>query len=402
MNKITILENKILEYAWGSRTFISSLIGKDAPSSHPQAEMWMGAHMKAPSTVNIERKKIPLNELIKEYPVEILGKMTAEKFSNELPFLFKVLAASKPLSIQTHPDKKQAVEGFNREETSKIPVDSPERNYRDKNHKPELICAITNMCLLKGFRHPIQIKEYFSPFEKILDKEGIDIIKELAAGGNLENFYKKFISLNQVTSNGLLEEILNISEENAGSDPAYKWVGRLGQEYPHDMSVLAPLILNLINLKPGESLFLPARELHSYLDGAGLEIMANSDNVLRGGLTKKHIDNGELLRVLDFTPSDVNKIKQKKLNDFEYAYDSPAEEFLLSVIKLTDNKKIYKSPESRSVEIMICMNGRAELSEPPDNKLIINKGMCALIPASASEYTIKGKSTLYKAAVPEL
>ncbi|MFC1841434.1 mannose-6-phosphate isomerase, class I, partial [Thermodesulfobacteriota bacterium] len=224
MNKIAILENRILEYAWGSRSYISSLTGKKTPSAKPQAEMWMGAHRKAPSIVNTENKKIPLDELIREHPVEILNRSAADKFSKELPFLFKVLAASKPLSIQAHPDKKQAAEGFNREEINKIPVDAPERNYRDKNHKPELICAISNMWLLKGFRHPLQILEFFSPFEKILNKPGNDFIKKLAASGNLKDFFKDLLYVDERTKNRLLDEMLNISEKLINSDPAYKWV----------------------------------------------------------------------------------------------------------------------------------------------------------------------------------
>lgn len=402
MNKIALLENAILEYEWGSRSFISSLLGKDSPSSHPQAEMWMGAHIKAPSIAKVENNKIPLDELIGEYPVEILGKPTAEKFSNELPFLFKVLAASKPLSIQAHPDKKQAGKGFNREEINKIAIDSPERNYRDNNHKPELILAFTNMSLLKGFRHPDKIKEYFRPFEKILNKTGIDFIKNLATHCSLNIFFKDLMHLEDAAKKRLLKEILDISDRIIESNQVYKWVDRLGKEYPDDIGALSPLFLNLINLKPGEALFLPARELHSYLDGAGLEIMANSDNVLRGGLTKKHVDKAELLNVLNFTPSEIKKIEPKKLNPCEYAYDSPAEEFLLSVIELADSRSIYKGPESRGVEILLCMDGCAEISAVSNNRLILNKGMCALIPASAGAYTINGKSTLYKAAVPLL
>lgn len=399
MNKIALLENRILEYAWGSRSFISSLTGKETPSANPQAEMWMGAHIKAPSIVNIENKKLQLDKLISEHPAEILNSSTADKFSNELPFLFKVLAASKPLSIQAHPDKNQAVKGFSRENKKKIPVDAPERNYRDKNHKPELICALSNMWLLKGFRHPSQIIKLFSPFEKVLNKAGTDFIKESAAGGNLKEFLKNLLYLNERQKNKLLNEIKNIPEKVIESDPAYKWVDRLKQEYPDDIGILSPLFLNLVNLEPGEAIFLPAREFHSYLDGAGLEIMANSDNVLRGGLTNKHIDKSELLNVLDFIPATAEKIEPKKLN-FEQVYESPAEEFVLSVICLTDTVSVYKSSESRSVEIILCTDGCAEISASANNRLILNKGMCVLIPASTGAYTIKGRSTVFKATVP--
>lgn len=399
MNKIALLENQILEYAWGSRTFISSLTGKETPSANPQAEMWMGAHTKAPSILKIENNKIQLHKLISKHPVETLNSYVAEKFSKELPFLFKVLAASKPLSIQAHPDKIQAVEGFKRENLNKIPIDAPERNYRDKNHKPELICALSNMWLLKGFRHPSQIMELFGPFEKVLNKKVIHSIKEPDAVENLKGFLKILLYLDEGEKNNLLNEIKNISEKVIESNPAYKWVSRLKKEYPNDIGALSPLFLNLINMKPGEAIFLPEREFHAYLEGAGLEIMANSDNVLRGGLTNKHIDKSELFNVLDFTPSETEKIKPKRIN-FEQVFESSAEEFMLSRIHLPDTGSIYRSSESRSVEIILCTDGFAEISASVNNQLTLSKGMSAFIPASAGMYTIRGESTVFKATVP--
>jgi len=401
MKSIVILENEILEYAWGSKFFISRLTGKNTPFTNPQAEMWMGAHKKAPSIVNVKNKKIPLNELIREYPDAILGRSTTYRFSKELPFLFKVLAASKPLSIQAHPDKHQAEKGFSQENINKIPNDAPERNYRDKNHKPELLCALTNMWILKGFRHPDEIIDLFRPFDNTLNKTGANFIKNLIPDGDIKGFFKDLLYIDEEIKNTLLDDMYHILERIIETNPVYKWVNRLRQEYPNDIGILSPLFLNLIHLEPGEAIFLPSREFHAYLDGAGLEIMANSDNVLRGGLTPKHIDKTELLNILDFAPVKVEKIKPKKINSFEQVYESPAEEFILSVIELIDNKSVYKSSESRSVEITLCTDGCAEISNVAGDRITLNKGMCALIPASADCYTINGKSTIFKATVPE-
>ena len=167
MKKICLLENEILEYPWGSKSFIPGLLGMSQTNNNPKAEMWMGSHKKAPSKVILNSSRIPLDKLIKDYPEDILGDKTSLKFSGELPFLFKVLSASKPLSIQAHPDKIQATFGFERENSKSISIDAPTRNYRDNNHKPELICALTTMWALKGFRKPMEIINLFKPLQNI-------------------------------------------------------------------------------------------------------------------------------------------------------------------------------------------------------------------------------------------
>ena len=189
MKRICVLENEILEYDWGSRYFIPELLGLIPPFEKPRAEMWMGSHRKAPSKAILDGIRIPLYELIQKYPEDILGDMISKKFSGELPFLFKVLSASRPLSIQAHPDKQKAVLGFDRENRMGIAIDAPERNYRDKNHKPELICALTTMWALKGFRDPQSILELFEPLIMISSRCGIDILKKQPDQDGLKLFF---------------------------------------------------------------------------------------------------------------------------------------------------------------------------------------------------------------------
>jgi len=394
------MKNTIQEYAWGSHTAIADLMGNQSPSTKPQAELWMGAHPKAPSLVKYDDKWVSLLDLITQYPADILGKEIAAKFNNKLPYLFKVLAASKPLSIQAHPSIKQAKEGFERENRMGIPLDSPDRNYKDENHKPECICALTPFLALYGFR---KISEIISLMEKIclkvLDKE-LNHLKRQPNSEGLKSFFHSLITISGQIKKQIIEHSVTNAQKLSKDNLGFKWMINFYREYPDDIGVFAPILLNLISLKPGQALFLPSGELHAYLEGLGIELMANSDNVLRGGLTKKHIDVPELLKVLSFEETDVNILLSQKDKDCEGVYYSMAEEFVLTVI--SDEKNIsYTSPEKRSVEIILCTDGKASIADISINENIaLTKGTSVIIPSSVNKYRIEGKATLYKASVP--
>jgi len=400
MNRICLLENDVLEYAWGSKSFIPELLGMSPPFKKPQAEMWMGSHKKAPSKAILDNEIISLDRLIEKYPEDILGASTSYKFSGELPFLFKVLSASKPLSIQAHPNKIQAKSGFERENKKGIALDDPERNYRDNNHKPELICALTTMWALKGFRRPVEISELFKPLHDISRRCGIDIIQNQPDENGIKLFFLNLMNREKHDARSLVEDTAKIISTVKNNNPAYEWVEKLNQEYPGDIGVLSPLFLNVLKLNPGEAVYLPACELHAYLSGSGLEIMANSDNVLRGGLTPKHIDKTELMNVLSFAPATPEIAERKQWESFETFYPSMAEEFILSVIDLPDDKSVYEKDGQRSVEILLCTEGNAEISDMAGERKILNKGTSMLIPSVVEGYSIRGKAIIYKASVP--
>jgi mannose-6-phosphate isomerase len=400
MKKICLMKNTIQEYAWGSHTAIADLVGNHSPSTKPQAELWMGAHPKAPSLVKYDDKWLSLLELIKQFPADILGKDVAAKFDNKLPYLFKVLAASKALSIQAHPSIKQAKQGFERENRLKIPLDSPNRNYKDENHKPECICALTPFLALYGFR---KISEIISLMEKICLKvlyKELNNLKRQPNSEGMKSFFRSLITINGRIKKQIIEHAITNAQKLSEDNPGFKWMINLYKEYPDDMGIFAPILLNLISLKPGQAIFLPSGELHAYLDGLGIELMANSDNVLRGGLTKKHIDVPELLNVLNFEETNVNILLSQKDKDCERIYHSMAEEFVLSVI--SDEKNIsYTSPEKRSVEIILCTDGKASITDISINEnILLKKGTSVIIPSSVNKYRIEGKATLYKASVP--
>jgi len=400
MKTIGLLKNTVQEYAWGSYTAIPELLGKDSPSNRPEAELWMGAHPKAPSMVNCEGKWTSLIELIKNNPIDILGKEVASRYGNRLPYLLKVLAAAKPLSIQAHPSLKQASTGFERENSLRIPLNAFNRNYKDDNHKPECICALTPFWALNGFR---KISGILSLMEKIcpqsFNKE-LDELRNQPDHVGLKRFFNDLMTMDSNRQKLLINDAVKNAQKLSEYNKVFEWIVNLHNEYQEDVGIFSPVILNLICLEPGQAMFLQAGELHAYLDGVGIELMANSDNVLRGGLTPKHVDVHELLNVLNFEEREINILSAQKRSNYEYVYLTPADEFELSVI--TDDKSMdYTSSEKRSVEIILCTDGEATIKDIGKNvSVALVKGVSVVIPASVERYGIKGKGTFYKASVP--
>jgi mannose-6-phosphate isomerase len=400
MEKIAPLQNTVQDYAWGSKTAIAELLGQPVPAETPQAELWMGTHPKAPSRVLSDGHWRSLPKVIEDNPEEVLGKRVAKRFAGRLPFLFKVLAAAKPLSIQAHPDLAQARQGFARENKLGIPLDAPQRNYKDDNHKPEIICALTPFWALNGFR---KIEEIIGLLERLqvhsLRRE-IDTLRTQPNSEGLRAFFHDLMILDEERRGKVLSESIASAEPRTEEDPLCHWMIKLNQEYPGDIGVLSAALLNLIRLEPGEAMCLPAGELHAYLEGVGIELMANSDNVLRGGLTPKHVDVQELLKILSFTAGEVDILAPQSFSSGEVVYPTPAKEFVLSVIAVEEDA-VFRSKINRSVEIMLCTEGEAEVKDTGDeSRTRLTKGTSIVIPAAVERYLITGKATLYRAAVP--
>ncbi len=398
MNKPLILKNSIQKYAWGSHAAIQNLLGTQAPEE-PWAELWMGAHPKAPSQVRVDGHWIPLDRLIQQFPTEILGETVAKHFSGAIPYLYKVLAADSPLSIQAHPNMTQAREGFERENSLNIPLNAPHRNYKDSRHKPECICALTRFIALKGFRRVPRML----PLLKALCPVGLAReLDRLAAEGEsgLKRFFNALLTLPENKKDDLLAEAVKNAKKYADRHTDLKWVLRLYKKYPKDIGVLSPVILNLVSLAPGEALFLPSGELHAYLEGFGVELMANSDNVLRGGLTLKHIDPEELLTVVNFTETDVNFLLPENKSSSEGIYATPAKEFFLSVIQV-NSRRSHTAPGKHSADILLCTSGAGVIRYGENHTPIpFEKGTAILVPAVIGSYRITGDAVIYKAGVP--
>jgi mannose-6-phosphate isomerase len=402
MDTILRLDNPIMDYAWGSSTAIPELLGREPDGVTPQAELWMGAHPKAPSEVVVEGIRQPLTALIEKSPEALLGSSVAERFGNRLPYLFKVLAADQPLSIQAHPNREQAAEGYRRETASEIALDAPDRNYRDPNHKPECICALTPFWAMVGFRPWESIRHHLDA----VDAEApgtmppIPVEANDAGGPALRRFFAWLLNLEMEQKLHIIKCTVDYAAKRQDADTVCRWIVDIHRSYPTDIGVLSPFFLHLIRLEPGQALFLPAGELHAYLKGVGIELMANSDNVLRGGLTPKHIDAPELFRVLTFQEKTMTVLTPRWVDKCEGRYVTPAEEFALSVVAVQGGD-VYRSAEKRSVEILLCTRGSAEMVLSNRNAPVtVGKGSCVLVPAAAPAYRIAGDATLYKAAVP--
>lgn len=397
ITRIAVMNNPVQTYPWGSKTFIPQLLGNPSPAETPQAELWMGAHHNGPSMVSDEGPWIPLPDMIENDPEGVLGKAVAKKFSNALPFLFKIIAADRPLSVQAHPNQTQAREGFARENALNVPLTSAQRSYKDENHKPEILCALRSFWLLKGFRKISEILDF-------LDHAGIPALGAPLRKGpgeeGLRAFFSALMTMGKDEQHHVVGEAVRVIQPHSQADPALYWVTKLHEIFPADVGVLAPLFLNLLCLEPGEAVFLRAGELHAYLEGAGVELMANSDNVLRGALTSKHVDIPELLRIVNFTSEEPRVLRPEPQDNGEYLYVTPAEEFALSVISLNGDAS-FKSRENRGVEIAICVEGKGRITDlGRGDKLSFEHGTAMIIPADVRHYEIQGKTTIYKAATP--
>lgn len=380
-----------MDYAWGSKVHIPKLLGEPTPSETPQAELWMGAHPKAPSRVGNRS----LTELIAEDPIGMLGAATASRYVNRLPFLFKLLAADTPLSIQAHPNKAQAEEGFAAEDAAGLALDAPNRNYKDDNHKPEIFCALSQFWGLNGFRKIAQLLELLDEAELRTIAAETSSLRDSPNRDGLRQFFRAVVALNDVRKRSLLDELLTSARRLEVRRPEYPWILRISDLHPGDIGVVCVLLLNLVKLEPGQAMFCAAGDLHAYLDGFGVELMANSDNVLRGGLTPKHVDIPELMKTLTFNDRNVEVIEPRNGR-----YATPADEFVLSVLEVDGTETIRPSP---GFEILVNVEGEATVSTPETGDTVpLPQGASVVIPAAVREYVIGGHAKIYGASVGNL
>ena len=393
---VLVLENPIQNYAWGSRTAIAELLGRPTPSERPEAEIWIGAHPKAPSRIAEPPGLGTLDAAIQDDPVGLLGADVCDRFGNELPFLFKVLAAAEPLSIQAHPNQEQARGGWNRENAEGVPLDAPRRNYRDPNHKPELVCALTPFVALKGFRPLDETVRALEPLARPELSEAVGRVARERNAAALRALFARLMTLDPEERAPILKRALAEAGRRS-SDPGWRWVKRLLEKYPGDVGALAPLYLNLVTLEPGEALYLAAGELHAYLEGTALEIMANSDNVLRGGLTPKHVDVQELMATLVFEAQEAAVLKPDSPGPGETSFVTPAREFELGFVELSPGRA--HSAAGGRLEILLQLSGSARL-KANGRETALERGRAVLVPAASSSYVLEGSGRLARVRVP--
>ena len=395
-----ILKNTIQEYAWGSRTAITELLGTPPPDK-PQAELWMGAHPKASSQIQVDGRWESLADVIAAHPKDILGAAVSERFGGRLPYLFKVLAAAKPLSIQAHPNVRQAAEGFARENRQGIPLTSAQRNFRDDSHKPECLCALTQFWGLCGFRFIPEITGYLNRLCPDASASGAKLLEHFPDASGIRRFMEFLLTLPSERKTVLLSQALFAARRlSDDADPVYRWILRLHDAYPSDVGILSPAFLNLVRLEPKEAMFLAAGEPHAYLEGVGIELMANSDNVLRGGLTPKHVDVPQLLDVLTFKPCAAPRLSPRQVSETEWVYDTPAPEFRLSLIRVSKSSP-HVAPCRHSADILLCTDGGMTVSDEKEHDVLtLEKGASALLPAVMGAYRLHGDGVCYRASTP--
>ena len=393
---VFLLSNPLKHYEWGSPYYIPQLLKMEPYPDKPVAEMWIGAHPADSSILSEVEGQPSLREYILNHPVEALGK-AKNLYNGELPFLLKVLAAEKALSIQVHPSAEKAKEGFLQENKRGIPLDSPTRNYRDPHPKPELLCALTEFKALCGFRNPDQIVANFR--EVNLDKlfPSLSTLAQKQDEATLKNFTQEVLSvsgekLNQTLR--ILEHSLNLNR-NLPEDVVSAFY-LIRKHFNKDAGLLAPLYLNTYTLNPGEALFLEPGVMHSYLNGAGIEIMANSDNVLRAGLTPKYKDIPEVLNTLVYKPYVQKVILPKNIDDTYFVYSVPVKEFELQSLHIMPGLNL-KLPLHNMPVIILCYQGEVTI---PEHQKILSPGKATFITSDIPELSLKGQGILWLATVP--
>ncbi|WP_421236800.1 mannose-6-phosphate isomerase, class I [Aeromonas jandaei] len=385
-----LMQNPIQGYDWGSHDSLTTLFGIANPEGKPQAELWMGAHPNGCSDVVVAGQTQKLSTLIERAPAAVLGEATLARFGS-LPFLFKVLCAEKALSIQVHPSKAQAEAGFAKEEAAGIDAKAANRNYKDPNHKPELVFALTPYQAMNGFR---AISAILALFERVNLPAIADLTAALAVSQNeagLQHFFHQLLVLEGARKEEALAGLLTYAAAHQDEE-TFALITSLAAQYPGDVGLFSPLLLNVVTLKPGQAMFLDACTPHAYVRGTGLEIMANSDNVLRAGLTPKYIDVAELL--------DCTRCQAKPDDQILLAphVEGAVQHFKVPVPDFTFS--VYPAGEHQlttaSAEILFAIDATVILKRG-DETLRLEKGQSAFIPAATGSYQLLAEGRVARA-----
>ncbi len=410
MRKVFPIRGAVQNYAWGGKEFIPKLMGVQNIDNQPFAEVWLGAHQRGPAMLKMNGKEISLKDFIEKNP-NVLGERVIKQFGKTFPYLFKVLDVNKMLSIQTHPSKEAAVRGYYAEEKAGIPITAFDRNYKDDNHKPEVMVALTEFWLLHGFKSLEAIEEVLKSvpeFKMLLEYYQRILKKEV--DNKLYYFYKNLMEMSQKMVDEILQPLAErlsldfVAGKIAKSSPDY-WAALAFRDNMldgghFDRGIFSIYIFNLVCLQRGEGIFQDAGIPHAYLEGVNMELMANSDNVFRGGLTVKHVDVKELLEHVVFEPVTPNILTGTEIKQGVKVYETSAPDFELTRILLKDFQT-YNCTEANSPEILIVMKGEVIVQSGAEEFRLERGG--AFFAPNGSEYTLvsDGTSEVFKAAVPD-
>jgi mannose-6-phosphate isomerase len=401
-NKVFRLLGKVQHYSWGGISYLPGLLKMSNPDEKPFAEYWMGAHEQASAEILFQdQNKTSLRQYIRDHPDETIGDKVAKRFG-QLPYLLKLLDVRDMLSIQVHPNKRDAEKEFEFEHRSGIGIQDPKRNYKDENHKPELMLALSEFWLLHGFKKASMMLESlnkipeFSALSSVFSQTGYQGLYQLAMEMRQER-------VNEILAPLLARIIPAYQQGKLHKTTADFWAARAALTFNQgnqiDRGIFSIYFFNLLNLHPGEAIFQDAGLPHAYLEGQNIEIMANSDNVLRGGLTSKHIDVKELMKHVRFEETIPDVIHGNQISPHELVYSTPAPDFELSMISLDPGEKY--AIRSNTTEIFLLTAGEMEIIESESNHFICREGQSFICFNHASlNLSALKKSLLCKASVP--
>lgn len=462
------IQGRIRHYAWGSREAIPRYFGLSS-ASLPIAEVWLGAHADAPAKVDVlpssllfdpleldsfcpEESPHPtpldlahhrdnrteflrggdygspvilpdaqkgaaptvfegtVHENLRGYvasdPAGILGKDLARANGGELPYMVKIIAAAEPLSLQVHPSRLQAREGFSREEALGIARSSSQRLYKDANHKPELVYALSDFFGLAGFRAPRRIAAVVEDLGLDLTSRIRDIVMDSGVKAAFQFLLDPDTRPSQVEISQVVEACRIRIQGESPSLRADSTLIRLAQKYPDDPGVVASLLLNPVSLRPGEALFIPSRTIHAYMEGLAVEIMASSDNVLRAGLTEKHVDAAELLRVISPEAAPPVRIAPERMSTVASTFYAPVDDFELTVMRLKDANEWMRVPARSGPRTVLCLEGAVQVESHPRSalgagqRMSIDRGQAVFAGDNDGDLSLRGFGRIVIASVP--
>lgn len=394
------LEGAPRRYDWGSVTAIPELLGWEVDGS-PLAELWYGAHVSGPSIATGDGVNGDLAALISADAAGMLGDDVVARFGVTLPYLLKIIAADRPLSLQVHPHLARASSGYAAEDAAGIPLDSPRRNYRDRNHKPELVFALTTFEAVSGFRAPRRAAEILSNLDSALARSLVELLRADPTSAGVRAVFRSLLDpATRPCEQDVQDLVASCGLRLATgltSTRADRNVLLLAQHFPGDPGVVASLLLNPVTLRPGEAMFIPAGGVHAYLSGMAIEVMANSDNVLRAGLTAKHVDVSEVLEAVDYVAAPPVRIAPEVANGATEIFYVPVDDFELSVSRVAGSQE--HTVPGRGPRIVVCLDGQVILGAKADT-LVLHRGEAAFVPAADGPLTVRGRGRLVQADVP--
>lgn len=397
------LEGHIQHYAWGSGTALPEFLGREADGT-PWAEVWYGAHPLAPSALAGGRR---LNDAIRADPRRLLGEGVLRAFGDRLPYLLKVIAPERPLSLQVHPDREHAAESFAAENAAGLPLDSPLRNYRDDNHKPEMLVALTRFTALCGFRTPRRAATIMDGLGTPLTERLHALLLEHPTAHGTRAAFRTLVAASLRPGPGAVDEVVaacraRLESGRSPSPRIDRTVLLLAEHHPGDPGVVAALLLNPVTLQPGEAMFVPAGALHAYLSGTGVEIMAASDNVLRAGLTPKKVDAEEMLQCVSVAAAPPLRVAPERQNPHSVAYYAPVDDFELSLVTLADAPGSFQPRHAvpgSGPRVLLALEGEM-LLQSARGRHVLAAGSAVFVPADAGDLRAGGAGRLVQASVP--